>query len=142
VNKRFQRLLIYKISEILSLLLNFTTLLLFHQKAVSTTRKNRSVTWYRRSYVNWISSKTPLVYHDHFVIFSLKFDHSIVNTEFSLHLFLKSHQNTANFYSLRIINHFRDVFNSQNWRWCRSYSVLQKGAYVCNLNTTEINGRE
>jgi hypothetical protein len=116
MNKHIQRLLKEKFSEFLSLLLNFTTLFLFHQKAVSTTRNSRSVTWYRISYVNWISSKTLLVYHDHFVIFSLKFDHSIVNTEFSLHLFFKSNKNIANFYSLRIIKRFRNVFKSQNWR--------------------------
>jgi hypothetical protein len=51
-----------------------------------------------------------LVYHDHFVIFSLRFGHSIVNTAYRLRLFLKSYQNTANFYSLRIINHFRNIF--------------------------------
>jgi len=116
VNKHIQRLMKEKIPEFLSLLLNFNTLFLFHQKAVSTPRKSRSVTWYRKSYVNWISSKTRLVYHDHFVIFSLRFDHSIVNTEFRLHLFFfLNHIKSPISYSLRIINHFRNIFWSQNW---------------------------
>lgn len=47
--------------------------------------------------------------------FRLRFDQSIVNTEFRLHLFLESYQNTANLYSLRIMNHFINIFKAQNW---------------------------
>jgi len=39
MNKHIQRLLKEKISQFESLLPNFTTLSLFHQKVVSTTRK-------------------------------------------------------------------------------------------------------
>jgi hypothetical protein len=83
LNEFIQRLLQFQ-----SLLINFTTLLLFHRKEQFKQRvkpgQSRGVA---DLYVNWISSKTRLVYHDHFVIFSLRLTHSFVNTGFRLYVF-------------------------------------------------------